>query len=295
MKIPALNLGAPPATSGLGRTVDRVVSSSPSFDSNATLRPAAIDRIEVNTGETTDKVGQSPEERLAHLASHFETRLDNLMERDGMSEEKVAALGQAKEDFQGLVDRLSNALDSLKPGGAARGFRIVVNDLVENVQAAVSEEVGSNHPGTNTDGNPNTDIGPGDQNADVDNMNHDPVEGLVAMQARFQTRFESFFKQEGLDARLVRELGAAKEGFDGVLERLHNAYDKGSKDVSFLRSGFTTALAGLTEDLESAFAKEHQLGKPDSNLHPDVVALYGSNGTSTPLVPLQPSNVDQIV
>jgi hypothetical protein len=123
----------------------------------------------------------------------------------------------------------------------------------------------------------------------------DPEEQLNAVQARLEARFESYFAQEGLDERLVQELMDAKASFESTLQRLHDAYQNGDKDVSFLRKGFDAALSGLRDDLASIFGEDHAYGKPDARVRADSVTLYGSDGGSTPLAQPDQGSFDHIV
>jgi hypothetical protein len=286
MKIPASNLGATSAASGLGRNIDRLAQTSSRSDTKGTVRPAATDRIDVGQ-EVGDSIGGlSSQERLDRLAARFEARLDHLMQREGLSDEQLAALGQTKEDFQALVDRLSNALDTLQPGVAARAFRGIVHDMRESVRDALGRTHGEN-----------VDVGDAARAGGVDGdvEGTDPLEQLDAVGERLQARFESYFSQDGLDERLVQELMDAKASFESALQRLHDAYENGDKDVSFLRKGFDTALAGLRDELASIFGEDHAYGKPDTHLRADSVTLYGSDGGSTPLAQPDQGSFDHVV
>jgi hypothetical protein len=303
MKILGSNLGATPGVGGPVRNLDRAQPSSVQSTRSATLTPTDVDRIDVGD----DARGHSPEERLDKLASRFEARLDRLLEKDGLTDEQRAALGETKAEFQALVDRLANALDTLEPGVAARSFHKMVQDLGKEVRATLS------HPHddqTRIDGGRGgDDIDPGSGvprlepdgvrrlgDVDADEPRTDALDRLDDVQERFDARFEKFVSKRGLDEGVAEALLAAKEQFDSTLGRLQDAFSKGDHDAGFLRSGFQTALADLREELAAIFAgSRDDHGEPDRLLRTSSVSLYRADGAADLLSQPRQASLDHTV
>ena len=85
--------------------------------------------------------GQTPRERLDAYAQRFLDRLDNLMQKDHLSEKQVDALQAAKEDFQRNIERFD---DAFLDGGRSRdGIGSALKNIVSALRESVQDALGN--------------------------------------------------------------------------------------------------------------------------------------------------------
>lgn len=85
--------------------------------------------------------GLTPRERLDAYAQRFLDRLDNLMQKDHLSEKQLDALQAAKEDFQRNIERFDDAF--LEGGRSRDGIGSALKNIVSALRESVQEALGN--------------------------------------------------------------------------------------------------------------------------------------------------------
>jgi hypothetical protein len=145
MQINSDNQGAQRASSSQKRPtihgVGALGSATSPGPNSPIVRHDQVDISKVGQDLGDPKAEMTSQQRLDAWADKFLDRLDNLMQKDGLSRDQVAALQEAKDEFLTNIDRFS---DVFIEGKGGRGVGSAMENLVGQLRDSVSDILG--HP-----------------------------------------------------------------------------------------------------------------------------------------------------
>ena len=143
MQVPSHRNGAPRAMNVQSKL--RAAGQRSTHPTAGKPGQAIVRRDQVDIRGQTDSVsgsreGMTPRERLDAYAQRFLDRLDNLMQKDGLSEKQVDALQQAKTEFERNIERFNDAF--LEGGRPRNKIGPALRDIVGALRSSVKEALG---------------------------------------------------------------------------------------------------------------------------------------------------------
>jgi len=141
----ALAVDSPP--DGANAASNAASNFVPSDVSNAgpnaavTIDGANVRPPEVDPGPAAGAAdrGETPGQRLANERERLHAELERRIDSGDLDPSQVAALREAAERFDRLVERLGNAMGDLSPGALRRGFATIVRGFRADIEAIAGD------------------------------------------------------------------------------------------------------------------------------------------------------------
>lgn len=143
--------GAPGADLARELPPQRATIAGPSTTppSESSLRRDRVDIGGTEAPPPPPETGMTPEERLEAFARKYLDRIDELMQKEGLTREQVTALQEARDAFEQNVDRFASRF--LGGGGSAESRGGAIGELVGALRSDVESALGDSYPGDGSD------------------------------------------------------------------------------------------------------------------------------------------------